>query len=75
MLTSAHVMIYSTDAEADHKLFGDILGFRSVGAGHGWLIFALPGAEVAFHPHDKNNQHQMYFVCATLSRFVSFTPG
>ena len=41
-------------------------------AGHGWMIFALPGAEVAFHPHDKNNQHQMYFVCATLSHFVLF---
>jgi catechol 2,3-dioxygenase-like lactoylglutathione lyase family enzyme len=66
MLTGAHVVVYSKDAEADRKFFADILGFRSVDAGHGWLIFGLPAAEVAFHPHDKNNQHEMYFVCDNL---------
>jgi catechol 2,3-dioxygenase-like lactoylglutathione lyase family enzyme len=66
MLTGAHVVIYSKDAEADRKFFRDILGFRYVDAGHGWLIFGLPAAEVAFHPHDKNNQHEMYFVCDNL---------
>jgi hypothetical protein len=65
MLTGAHVVVYSKDANADRR-FQDILGFRSVDAGHGWLIFALPAAEVAFHPHDKNNQHEMYFVCDNL---------
>ncbi len=43
-----------------------MLGFRFVDAGHGWLIFALPGAEAAFHPHDENNKHEMYFVCDDL---------
>ena len=66
MLTGAHVVIYSKDAEADRKFFRDILRFRSVDAGHGWLIFGLPAAEVAFHPHDKNNQHEMFFVCDNL---------
>jgi catechol 2,3-dioxygenase-like lactoylglutathione lyase family enzyme len=66
MLTGAHVVIYSKDAEADRKFFGDILGFRSVDAGHGWLIFGLPAAEVAFHPDDKNNRHEMYFLCDNL---------
>jgi catechol 2,3-dioxygenase-like lactoylglutathione lyase family enzyme len=66
MLTGAHVVIYSKDAEADRRFFRDVLGFRSVDAGHGWLIFGLPAAEVAFHPHDKNNQHEMYFVCDNL---------
>ena len=64
----AHVVIYSKDAEADRKFFRTILGFRSVDAGNGWLIFGLPAAEVAFHPHDKNNQHEMYFVCDSLKR-------
>ena len=68
MLTGAHVVIYSKDAQADRKFFSDILGFRSVDAGNGWLIFGLPAAEVAFHPHDKNNQHEMYFVCDSLKR-------
>jgi catechol 2,3-dioxygenase-like lactoylglutathione lyase family enzyme len=63
MLMGAHIVIYSKDAEADRQFFKDILGFRSVDAGHGWLIFAVPAAEVAFHPHDKNNKHEMYFVC------------
>jgi catechol 2,3-dioxygenase-like lactoylglutathione lyase family enzyme len=53
MLTDAHVVIYSKDAEADRKFFRNILGYRSVDAGHGWLICGLPAAEVAFHPHDK----------------------
>jgi catechol 2,3-dioxygenase-like lactoylglutathione lyase family enzyme len=66
MLTGAHVVIYSKDAEADRKFFGDILGFRSVDAGHGWLIFGLPAAEVAFHSHDNNNQHEMFLVCDNL---------
>jgi catechol 2,3-dioxygenase-like lactoylglutathione lyase family enzyme len=66
MLTGAHVVIYSRDAEADRAFFRDILGFRSVDAGHGWLIFGLPAAEVAFHPHDQNNKHEMYFLCDDL---------
>jgi len=43
MITGAHVIVYSKDAEADRKFFRDILKFPSVDAGHGWLIFAMPG--------------------------------
>ena len=53
MPTRAHVVIYAKDAAADGAFFRDILGFRSVDAGHGWLIFWRPAAEVAFHPHDQ----------------------
>ena len=63
MLTGAHVVVYSKDPEADRAFFRDVLGFRSVDAGHGWLIFAMPAAEVAFHPHDQNNKHEMFFTC------------
>jgi catechol 2,3-dioxygenase-like lactoylglutathione lyase family enzyme len=56
MLTGAHVVVYSKDAEADRTFFKDILGFRSVDAGHGWLIFALPAAEVAFPPSRGKQQ-------------------
>jgi catechol 2,3-dioxygenase-like lactoylglutathione lyase family enzyme len=66
MLTGAHVVIYSKDAESDRAFFRDVLGFRSVDAGHNWLIFALPAAEAAFHPHDENNVHEMYLVCDNL---------
>ena len=71
MLTGAHVVIYSKDAEADRAFFKDILGFPSVDAGHGWLIFGLPAAEVAFHPQDDNNKHEMYFTCDDIKAQVA----
>ena len=52
MITGAHVLLYSNDPEADRAFFRDLLEFRSVDAGHGWLIFKLPPAEVALHPAD-----------------------
>jgi catechol 2,3-dioxygenase-like lactoylglutathione lyase family enzyme len=71
MLTGAHVVIYTKDAEADRAFFRDVLGFRSVDAGHGWLIFALPAAEAAFHPSDENNKHEMYFMCDDLDALMA----
>ena len=47
MFSGAHVILYSKNAEADRAFFRDVLGFKSVDAGHGWLIFALPPAEAA----------------------------
>jgi catechol 2,3-dioxygenase-like lactoylglutathione lyase family enzyme len=52
MITGAHVLLYTTDPDADRGFFRDVLGFRSVDAGHGWLIFALPPSELALHPVD-----------------------
>jgi catechol 2,3-dioxygenase-like lactoylglutathione lyase family enzyme len=66
MLPGAHIVIYSRDPDADRTFFKDILGLRSVDAGHGWLIFAVPAAEVAFHPHDQNNKHEIFFTCDDL---------
>jgi catechol 2,3-dioxygenase-like lactoylglutathione lyase family enzyme len=43
MISGAHIVVYSKNAEADRAFFRDILGFKSVDAGHGWLIFALHG--------------------------------
>ena len=71
MLTGAHVVVYSRDAEADRTFFKDILGFRSLDAGQGWLIFAVPAAEVAFHPHDQNNKHEMFLTCDNLKAQVA----
>jgi catechol 2,3-dioxygenase-like lactoylglutathione lyase family enzyme len=66
MISGAHVILYSQDAEADRAFFRDVLGFRSVDAGHGWLIFALPPAEAAFHPNEKNGPHELYLMCDDL---------
>jgi catechol 2,3-dioxygenase-like lactoylglutathione lyase family enzyme len=58
------VTVYSNDAEADRAFVRDILGFSSVDAGHGWLIFALPPAEVAVHPAISESASELYFMCA-----------
>jgi len=50
MFNGAHLLLLSRDPEADRAFLQDVLGFASVDAGHGWLIFALPPAEVAIHP-------------------------
>jgi catechol 2,3-dioxygenase-like lactoylglutathione lyase family enzyme len=62
MITGAHIIVYSKDPEADRAFFRDILKFSSVDAGHGWLIFALPPAEAAFHPSERNDLHELYFM-------------
>jgi catechol 2,3-dioxygenase-like lactoylglutathione lyase family enzyme len=66
MINGAHVVVYSKDAESDRAFFRDILKFPAVDAGHGWLIFALPPAEAAFHPAEKNDVHELYFMCDDL---------
>jgi len=71
MIFGAHVIVYSKDATADRAFFRDILGFASVDAGHGWLIFALPPAEVAVHPAEENDRHELYFMCNALKTGIS----
>jgi hypothetical protein len=67
VISGAHVIVYSKDAGADRAFFRDVLGFASVDAGHGWLIFALPPAEAAFHPVEDNERHELYFMCEDLA--------
>jgi catechol 2,3-dioxygenase-like lactoylglutathione lyase family enzyme len=67
MIFGAHVVVYSKDAEADRAFLRDVLRFPSVDAGHGWLIFALPPAEVAVHPAGENNRAELYLMCDDLN--------
>ena len=66
MINGAHVVIYSKDPEADRAFFRDVLRFPSVDAGHGWLIFAMPPLEAAFHDSEKNSQHELFLMCDDL---------
>ncbi len=78
MITGAHMIVYSKDAEADRAFFRDVLGFASVDAGHGWLIFALPPAEAAFHPVDapaEADQHELYLMCDDLKAEMAALAG
>jgi catechol 2,3-dioxygenase-like lactoylglutathione lyase family enzyme len=63
MINGMHVIIYSCDAESDRAFFRDVLGFPNVDAGGGWLIFAMPPSEAAFHPLDGNGKHEAYLMC------------
>jgi hypothetical protein len=75
MLTGAHIVIYSKDPEADRAFVQQALHLPSVDAGHGWLIFALPAAELAFHGHTENDKHEMYFTCSNLKSYLASLQG
>jgi catechol 2,3-dioxygenase-like lactoylglutathione lyase family enzyme len=62
MINGAHVVIYSKDAEADRTFMRDILKFSYVDAHDGWLIFKLPPSELAVHPSDENDMHELYLM-------------
>jgi hypothetical protein len=71
MIFGAHVVVYSTDPAADRVFFRDVLRASSVDAGHGWLILALPPAEMAVHPADENGRHELYFMCDDLASEIA----
>ncbi|HEX4105383.1 MAG TPA: hypothetical protein VHX92_04050 [Rhizomicrobium sp.] len=71
MIIGAHVILTSNDAEADRAFFRDVLQFKSVDAGHGWLIFALPPAEAAVHPAEEDARHELYLMCDDLEAEIA----
>ncbi|HYA00074.1 MAG TPA: VOC family protein [Candidatus Binatia bacterium] len=78
MINGAHVILFTGDPEGLRAWFRDVLGMPWVDAGGGWLIFALPPAEVAIHPADEvpaqqggRMLHQLYLMCDSLESTVS----
>src|SRR5262245_17770281 len=71
MITGMHAVLFSPDAEGVRALFRDVLGFRSVDAGGGWLIFALPPAEIAAHPASKAGAPQLYLMCDDVNATIA----
>ena len=74
MITGVHAVLFSEDAEAVRAFLRDMLDLDSVDAGGGWLIFALPPAELGVHPTDGPPHHELYLMCddldATLARLA-----
>jgi hypothetical protein len=62
MIIGAHSILYSRDADRDRAFLRDALGLPSVDVGGGWLIFGLPPAEVAVHPGEENDVHELYLM-------------
>jgi catechol 2,3-dioxygenase-like lactoylglutathione lyase family enzyme len=84
MINAAHVVIYTKDAELDRAFFRDVLGLKWVDAGHGWLIFALPPAELGIHPTEEGcgpdsdvlkGRHQLYLMCNNVESTVQDLKG
>jgi len=70
MITGAHAIIYSKDPKADLAFFRDVLQLPNVDAGDGWLIFRLPPSEVAVHPAEENNKHELYLMSDDIDDFI-----
>src|SRR6266487_1084117 len=66
MIFGSHVVLFSTDADADRAFLTEVLGFEYVDAGGGWLIVGLPPAEAAIHPADTPGA-ELYFMCNDLA--------
>src|SRR5262245_30677053 len=71
MITGLRVVIFSTDAERDRAFLRDVLEFPSVDAGGGWLIFAMPPAELAAHPAAEGGQLELYLMCEDVHATVA----
>lgn len=69
-IIGAHSIIFSTNPEADRVFLRDVLHLQNVDAGDGWLIFGLPPAELAVHPHKRNNVHKLYLMTDDIEEFI-----
>jgi len=70
-----HAIVFSPAAEKVRAFFADVLGLRSVDAGGGWLIFALPPAELAVHPADGEGRHELYLMCDDINATLAELRG
>lgn len=71
MINGVHTIIYTKDPDADRAFFRDVLEFPNIDIGGGWLLFEVPPSEIAFHPSDNNDVHELYFMCDDIEAFVT----
>jgi predicted enzyme related to lactoylglutathione lyase len=67
MITGVHALLYTKQADDVRAFFRDVLEWRTVDAGEGWLIFAMPPAELGIHPSDDDARHELYLMCDDLN--------
>jgi catechol 2,3-dioxygenase-like lactoylglutathione lyase family enzyme len=79
VIAGAHTLIYAEDAGAARAFLRDVLGFSSVDAGDGWLIFELPPGELGVHPGpgggQEVGQHELSFMCHDIEATVAQLKG
>jgi catechol 2,3-dioxygenase-like lactoylglutathione lyase family enzyme len=72
MINAVHSILFARDPEAARAFFRDVLELESVDAGGGWLIFALPPAELAVHPAEEGGRHELYLMTDDLDRALAW---
>jgi hypothetical protein len=70
MIIGAHVMLQSTNDHADMAFLTDVLKLPSINAGHGYMIYGVPPAEMSVHASDTNDVHRLYLMCADIAEFT-----
>src|SRR3981081_3768868 len=72
IVSGVHALIFNKDADAVRAFFRDVLGFASVDVGGGWLIFALPPAELGVHPTagDQPRFPELDLMCDNIEQTV-----
>ncbi|MEJ3658585.1 extradiol dioxygenase [Actinomycetes bacterium KLBMP 9759] len=70
MITGVHTIIYSEKADEVRRFFRDVLERPSVDAGGGWLIFAMPPAELAIHPAGES-RHELFLMCDDIDTTIA----
>jgi catechol 2,3-dioxygenase-like lactoylglutathione lyase family enzyme len=71
VIIGVHAIIYSAAADEVRAFLRDVLGFGSVDAGGGWLVFALPPAELAVHPTEGEAQHELFLMCDDIEATIA----
>jgi predicted enzyme related to lactoylglutathione lyase len=79
-ITGAHILLYTQEPEALRDIFRDVFGFSHVDAGEGWLIFALPPAELGIHPaegptFESGVRHQLTLMCDDVAATIKELRG
>jgi predicted enzyme related to lactoylglutathione lyase len=79
VIAAGHVLIYADDAEKARAFFRDVIGWEHVDAHDGWLIFALPPAELGFHPTGgetpPSGRHELFLMCRDIEQTVAELKG
>lgn len=71
MITGVHALLYAKEHDAIRAFFRDVLEFDSIDVGGGWLIFALPPAELAVHPTEGAQHPEVYLICDDLEQTIA----
>ena len=71
MITGVHALIFTSEPEAARAFLRDVVEFPSIDVGGGWLIFALPAAELGVHPAEGENRHELFLMCDDIEATVA----